>query len=125
MIKIASTLILLSTLNSLYAMNTTVTLACQEELKKRLLEVGIPHFVEKSNIDRMLGSRNVAPLEVTTILDFALLNYSSQMDFSEEIQKKFAHQFMQTKREPMIRAILQEHPEAIKALKKNGSLEKK
>ncbi len=125
MIKITSVLVLLSTLNGLYAMDTTVTLASHEELKKRLLEVGIPHFVEKSNIDKMLGNRNVVPGEVTVLLDFALLSYSSQMDFSEEIQKKFAHQFMQTKKEAMVRAILQEHPQAIEALKQNGSFEKK
>jgi hypothetical protein len=126
MTKMAFTFILLSTLNGLYAMDNVVTLASQEELKKRLNnDVGVPHFVETTNIDRMLGSRKVVPLEVTALVDFALLQYSEKIDFNEEIQTNFANQFMQSKRNKMITAILQEHPEAIDALKKNGSLEKK
>ena len=127
MIKIASVLVLMSALNSLYAMNNTVTLACQEELKKRLLDVGVPHFVEKTHIDRLLGSKKVHPTEVTAVLDLSLRQYSdsSLSTYNNDIQIDFANQFMQSKREPMIRAILQEHPQVIEALKKNGSLEKK
>lgn len=120
MTKIAVALVLISTLNGLYAMENLVTLPSQQELKKRLtVDVGIPHFVETTYIDRKLGSKKARPLEVTAILD------SSLQQYSENVENNLLCQIMQNKRQDMIAAILQEHPEAIEFLKQNGSLAQK
>jgi hypothetical protein len=120
MIRLTITLALMSTSNGFYAMENVVTLASQQELKKRLtVDVGVPHFVETTYIDKKLGSTQRYPLEITAILD------SSLQQYNDNPENNLLNQTMRNKREEMIAAILKEHPEAIEFLKKNSLSEKK
>lgn len=115
MIKLACALVLISTFNKVYAMENMITLASQQELKKRLcIDIGVSHFVETTYIDRKLGSRKIHPFEITAILDMSLQQYNNN----------FENQSLHNKRQEIINAILQEYPETIEFLK-NSSLEQK
>jgi hypothetical protein len=120
MTKIVITLGFMSAFSGLYTMENNITLPSQQELKKRLtVDVGIPHFVETTCIDRKLGSTQRSPREIIIILD------SSLQQYNDNPENNLLKQTTQNKRQEMIEAILQEHPQAIEFLKKNGSLAQK
>jgi hypothetical protein len=122
MTKITLTLLMCSAINGLSAMGNKITVPDQQELKNRLDKLGLHHFVEKTHIDKTLGSTNRYPHEIVAVIDLALLQYNetSLSTFEHDIQRNIANQFMQMKKPKMIEAILQEHPDAIAFLKERS-----
>lgn len=102
--------------NGLLAMET-ITLPEQKIIAQRLRNIGLDHFVEKTKIDKQLGGQERYPLGVGVAVECALYDYN---EYLENPQMAF---MMQMNKPTIIKAILQDHPQAIESLKKDGVLE--
>jgi len=104
--------LLLVSANKSSAMDQFVVLPSQQELSSRLCSMGLNHFVEKTRIDKQLGGQQRHPLGVATAVELALYDYDQLYRTKMQMFK------------PMIvKAFLQEHPQAIDYLKQQNLLQ--
>jgi hypothetical protein len=115
MTKISLTLLLLGACNGLIAMEA-VKLPSQKEISSRISNLGMDHFVEKTKIDKTLGDQERYPTGVSLAVELALY------DYNEYLKQPMMANLMQMRKPEIITAILQDHPEAIESLKKDGLL---
>ncbi len=92
-------------------LTSTLILPDRATLNYRLRREGLDRFLEKTGLDRQLGSQVNTPLGVTLSVDYALNDY--QHSISDLMRA-----VMFAKRPVIIRAILQEHPDKISALER-------
>ena len=109
--------LLLVSANKSSAMDQSVELSSQQELSSRLCSMGLNHFVEKTRIDKQLGGQQKHPLGVVTAVELALY------DYDQCVQNKMVAVQMQMFKPMIVKAFLQEHPQAIDYLKQQNLLQ--
>ncbi len=114
-LKLITVGILLGSACVSFAMET-VKMPKAEILKKRLCKIGMDHFIEKTNIVDQLADKEKAPLGVAMSIEQAFADYC---DYLGGPQNPACITSQMSK--PMIyRALLEDYPDALAELEKNG-----
>lgn len=102
-----------------YAMGQkkAVTLPSAQVLQKRLGDLGLQHFLEKSKLDTRLGGQEKYPMGVAVDVELALY------DYAQYLGNPMTSRILQMRKSEIIEAILQDYPEAITDLQNKGLLD--
>jgi hypothetical protein len=111
-----------ATFNLAVAMHSDdlVTLPSAEIIKSRLLNLGLKHFCEKTEIDQKLGSQQVYPEQVAEKVEESITHYAQYIKNPMMISMISA---VNLQHPNIIREILKDSPKAISDLKEAGLLD--
>jgi len=120
--KLAGIYFALCFFNASYAMdadknkaaNSTVKLPPSHVLTERLCAIGLNHFIENTELIERVAEQNLTPSSIGTIVENCL------DDYREHIPRMSAMMCLYKPR--IIKTILQDYPQAIEQLKKEGIL---
>lgn len=98
------------------AMDKAITLPNAATLRTRLWDAWFDHFVIKTNIDTDLGNKTLLPLQVATAVETHVNKYN------EYVMQPMICRMMLKRKAEIVELILQDHPEAIAALKSQGTI---
>lgn len=114
-------MLLLLNIGGLLRAMETIKLPSAEKLNKYLCKNGFNHFVEKTNIDKDLGEKELYPLGVAVAVETHLY------DYAEYVKNPMTSVMMQMRKQQLIECILQDSPKGttealIQQLKEGGAL---
>lgn len=92
-----------------------IVLPSESSIKARLCELGLDHFVKTTNIGNRLGGSKTTPLVVAHQVTSMIDNYNGR-DHSPRTEEK-----MERLRPAIIKALVQDFPEAVVALEEFGT----
>ena len=96
----------------------TITLPPAATIKQRLHEMGLNHFLEKTKFDQKLGGEKRAPEGVVIAFDLSMYDYAENLKGQPMARSILGT--LHLVRPKVIKAILQEHPQAFKQLEDEG-----
>jgi hypothetical protein len=106
---------MLCTFNMSYAMNDNITLPDAPTLEKRLSDVGFAYFAEKTTVVQQLAGQTKRPLSVSNVVESCLYDYNNKVT-------SVGANTAWLGKNRIIETILNDHPQAIEFLKKEGIL---
>jgi hypothetical protein len=116
-IKLLSLIAVLSFHVSVHASPFSVCLPDEETLKKKAINANVdPYFIEKTNLFKKLANRDNHPRSVAIDIDLAIY------DFAKDMGDSTTAKVMQLEKPLILKAILQDYPEAIQLLRNEGTL---
>lgn len=118
--KLIFTIVLLNMVALSHAMapkSTSIQLPPASVINQRLEDLGLRYFLEKTKIDQQLGNQKKYPIGVALTVELSL------SDFAKTVGNPVASRLMQMQKPEIIKAILQDFPEAIAELEKQGVLD--
>ena len=99
---------------------TLVKLPSAQILNKRLKDMeSLQHYLEKTRIDKELGDQELHPMGVVLSVELSLYNYA------QSLKNPLMETLMQMRKPDIVKAILQDSPQAISELEKQGFFQKR
>ena len=89
----------------------TITLPSSQEIHKRLNSIGMGHFTEETGFHDKIGGKELSPIGVYTMYQFAFVDYSKNMGNSAAL---FTASMME---DTVFKKILEESPKALEEIK--------
>ena len=89
-----------------------IRLRDQKTLTDRLHKLGFEHFVEKTTLVKDLANQEKHPCGVVMAVELALY------DYNEYLNNPIMENLMHMRKPELVKALLQDHPEAMVSLKK-------
>ena len=123
-LKILTITALLASSFASYAMNetkeATIKMPKADILTARLDKLGMSHFMGTTDIIEQLADQEKYPNHVASAIERCLYNYNEYMAKGDPTMARVTVQRMRVYKPLIFEALLEEHPEALRKLEKDG-----